>query len=95
MIETYIQFSRRIEQLNFFDALDSLWSLKFGGCFNFFDCFETGDRFIAGVDEADFFIIIILCVFTPAEKSHYSSFGGRTRYSFKVYHEPRVYFMHR
>ena len=68
MIETYIQFSRRIEQLNFFDALDSLWSLKFGGYFDFFDCFETGDRFIAGVDEAECFIIIILCVFTPAEK---------------------------
>lgn len=28
-----------------------------------FDCFDNGDRFIVGVDEVEFFIVIIICVY--------------------------------
>ena len=50
------------EQLNFFDGLQTLAVILI---FSFrFDCFDNGDRFIAGVDEADFFYYHFVCIHT-------------------------------
>lgn len=54
------------EQLNFFDGLQTLAVIL---SFSFrFDCFDNGDRFIADVDEAEFFIVIIICVYSHLSK---------------------------